>query len=152
MHHLIVFGYLVATALAFAMVEINIEGPDGWAASLPTWRIQNKWTRWFYGNRPLTGYHVWIQLFVLLMAHLPFALLGLPWTGMLELRVMGFVILFYIVEDFLWFVLNPAYGLKRFRREHIWWHAPFWWWIMPRDYWVFIVLGCFSYAIGTWMK
>jgi len=24
------------------------------------------------------------------------------------------------VEDFLWFVLNPAYGMRRFRREHIW--------------------------------
>ena len=152
MEHLIVIVYLLMTAVAFAMVEINIEGANGWASSLPTWRIHNKWTKLIYGNRPLTGYHLWLQLFVLLMAHLPFALFLWSWSWMQELRIMGFVILFYIVEDFMWFVLNPAFGIRRFRRENIWWHAPLWWWFMPRDYWVFIVLGCCTYAMGTCLR
>jgi hypothetical protein len=65
--------------------------------------------------------------------------------------VVGFVIVFFIVEDFLWFVLNPAYGIRRFRKQHIWWHSPTWWWIMPRDYWVFLLVGCGSYAAGVWL-
>jgi hypothetical protein len=152
MEHLLLAGYLLAAAFTFARVEIEIEGPHGWAESLPTWRICNRWTKLFYGNRPLTGYHLWLQVFVFLLAHLPFALRLCPWSWPAELRVIGFVILFFIVEDFLWFVLNPAYGLKRFRREHIWWHAPTWWWCMPRDYWVFLVLGCAIYLAGTWLK
>jgi hypothetical protein len=69
----------------------------------------------------------------------------------MELRVIGFIIFFFLVEDFLWFVLNPAFGIRRFRREHIWWHAPTWWWIMPRDYWVFSIIGCGAYVAGVWM-
>jgi hypothetical protein len=150
--HLIFAAYLLVTAFVFARVEIEIEGPDGWAEKLPTWRISNKWTKLFYGNRPLTGYHFWLQLFVLMMAHLPFALRAWHWSWAMELRVVGFIILFFIVEDFLWFVLNPAYGIRRFRREHIWWHQPTWWWIMPRDYWVFTLLGVGTYALGSWLR
>ena len=39
-------GYLVwvvLMAIAFAKVEIQIEGAAGWAASLPTWRIEKHW-------------------------------------------------------------------------------------------------------------
>jgi hypothetical protein len=151
MHHLVLCGFLVALAFAFARVEIEIEGPHGWAANLPTWRISNRWTKIFYGNRPLTGYHFWLQVFVFLMAHLPFALFFVPWSWAGELQVVGFVIVFFIVEDFLWFVLNPAYGIRRFRKQHIWWHSPTWWWIMPRDYWVFLLVGCGSYAAGVWL-
>ena len=133
-------------------IEIEIEGPDGWAAKLPTWRISNKWTKIFYGDRPLTGYHLWLQVFVVMMAHLPFALRAWQWTGAMELRVIGFVILFFIIEDFLWFVLNPAWGIRRFHPDHIWWHKPTWWWIMPRDYWVFTLIGLATYLLGSWLK
>jgi hypothetical protein len=140
--------YLFVTAAVFATLEIQIEGPNGWAANLPTWRLDNRWTRLFYGARPLTGYHLWMQVFVLLMIHVPLALQPSIWSWGLELRVASFYPLFFIVEDFLWFVINPAFGLARFRREHIWWHAPSWWWIMPRDYWVFGLLGGFAYAVS----
>jgi len=152
MQHFVLAAYLLLAAFTFARVEIEIEGPHGWAANLPTWRISNQWTKIFYGSRPLTGYHLWLQIFVLTLAHCPFALGLCPWSWPMELRVIGFVILFFIVEDFLWFVLNPAYGLKRFRREHIWWHAPHWWWFMPRDYWVFLTVGCGIYLAGVWLK
>lgn len=149
MHHVIFLAYLFAAAFVFARLEIQIEGPHGWAANLPTWRINNRWTKIFYGSRPLTGYHLWMQIFVLLLVHCPFTLGFVDWSWRPELRVIGFTILFFIVEDFLWFVLNPAYGLRRFRKQHIWWHAPTWWWIMPRDYWVFGLLGVGLYVMGT---
>src|SRR4051812_25510323 len=103
---------VLVTAFLFAKVEVHIEGDSGWAEKLPTWRIKNRLTDLFYGGRPLTGYHLWVQLFVLAMVHVPFAV-GLAWSPRAEALVVSFMILFWIVEDFLWFVVNPAYGLRR---------------------------------------
>jgi hypothetical protein len=89
-----------------------------------------------------------MQIFVLLMVHVPLVLDTAAWTWGMELRVASFYILFFIAEDFLWFVLNPAFGIRRFRKEHVWWHAPTWWWVMPRDYWVFGMLAGFAYGIS----
>jgi hypothetical protein len=146
--HLLFFVGVALASTLFAMLEIQIEGGQGWAAGLPTWKVDNRLTRLCCGNRPLTGYHFYMHLLVLTFLHLPF-LIGLAeWTWRHELRVLGFLILFYITEDFLWFVFNPAFGLRRFKREHIWWHAPSWWWIMPRDYWVFLPVGVGMYLVS----
>jgi hypothetical protein len=139
---------VIASATVFALLEIQIEGANGWAERLPTWRIHNRFTRLFYGGRPLTGYHFYALLFIAVLSHVPFLIGVAPWTAAAELRVAAFVILFFIVEDFLWFVLNPAYGLKRFRRESVWWHARAWWWVMPREYWVGIPVAALCYWLA----
>jgi hypothetical protein len=146
--HLVFFAAVAAAAALFALVEIQIEGADGWAARLPTWKVDNRWTRWFYSGRPLTGYHLYIQLFVLLFVHLPFltSLAAPSWTA--EARVISFMTFFWLAEDFLWFVFNPAFGIRNFRKERIWWHARSWWWIMPRDYWIFTAVGALLYAFS----
>ena len=105
MEYLLFALFVLVTAFTFARVEIEIEGPHGWAEKLPTWRISNRWTKLFYGSRPLTGYHLWMQLFVVLMAHLPFGLSAWHLTWGRELQVVGFIMLFFVIEDFLWFVL-----------------------------------------------
>ena len=148
MAQIFIVVYLLVTALVFARLEIQIEGPNGWAANLPTWRISNRWTKLFFGSRPLTGYHFWMLIFVFLMVHAPLVLQTSLWSWGMELRVVAFYIMFFLAEDFLWFVLNPAFGIRRFRREHIWWHAPQWWWVMPRDYWVFGMVGTCAYALS----
>jgi hypothetical protein len=142
---------LLVLSTLFALVEIHIEGDAGWAASLPTWRIQNRWTRLFYGSRALTGYHLYVQLFVLGMVHLPFLLSLTPVSWRAEARILAFMILFWILEDFLWFVLNPKFGIRRFRKEHVPWHAPTWWWLMPRDYWLFLPVAVWlMWVSGPW--
>jgi hypothetical protein len=146
--HLIFAATLFSISAAFAQLEIEIEGSAGWASDLPTWRLQNRWTRRLLGARAVTGYHLFIHIFVFLLAHLPFALSLVPFSLAAELRILSFLILFWLVEDYLWFVLNPAFGWRRFRREEIWWHAPNWWWIMPRDYWLFGPLGLLLYALS----
>lgn len=149
--HALFVGYLVLTSTAFALVEIQVEGPNGWASKLPTWKIDNKWTRRFFGSRPLTGYHLYLLLFIMLIVHIPYAL-GLAQPNVeTELRIISFVILFGVVEDFLWFVLNSAFGLHKFRSEHIWWHSDAWWWIMPREYWILGPVGVALY-IWSWMS
>jgi len=148
MPHLQFVIAVTVVATLFALAEIQIEGPHGWAVNLPAWRVENRWTRLFYSAKPLTGYHLYTQLFTLALIHLPFALGLVAWSGKMEARVLAFFILFWVVEDFLWFILNPAFGLKRFKREHIWWHAPTWWWIMPRDYWIFTPIGILLYGVS----
>lgn len=149
MNHIIFFLFALLTATLFALTEIQIEGVQGWAASLPTWRVENRWTRLLYGGKPLTGYHFYVLLFVCAMLHLPLALSFTTFSWAVELRLLAFMIFFWILEDFLWFVLNPAFGLKKFKRENIWWHASAWWWIMPRDYWIFFPIGLLCY-LASW--
>jgi hypothetical protein len=147
--HIVFALFLVAAAAAFALLEIQIEAGTGWAAGLPTWRKENRWTRLLLGGRPLTGYHLYCHLFVLVMLHLPFGLGLAVWSAPGEARVVAFLILFWVLEDFLWFLLNPQFGLRGFRRERVAWHAHAWWWIMPREYWIFLPLALALY-VWSW--
>ena len=149
MQHILFFALLLLAATAFALLEVQIEGADGWAARLPTWRVRNRLTERFLGARSITGYHLYVHLFVLLFAHLPYAVVPDAWAWQVELRIIAFIILFWILEDFLWFVFNPHYGLRRFRAEDAWWHAATWWGPMPRDYWIFLPLGLALY-LAAW--
>ncbi len=126
--------------LFFAQVEIQIEGKDGWAKSLPTWRIEeHPLLDIFWGGRAMTGYHAWVFSFMFLIFHFPHILLGKFFLS-LELRILGSIMLFWIIEDFLWFVLNPHWGLGKFSAEHISWHKH---WAMgiPVDYLTFSIVG-----------
>lgn len=141
------FAGVLAAAACFALIEIQIEGPAGWAANLPTWRLKNSWLARLFPGRPLTGYHLWILVFIVVVAHLPFAF-GLPLTWQTELRAIAFILLFWVAEDFLWFVLNPHFGIRRFRPQHIPWHRQAWWWIAPRDYWIALTVGIALYVLS----
>jgi len=148
MPHLLFGVALLAAATVLARLEIEIEGARGWASGLPTWRVENRWTRLLLGSRALTGYHLYLHLFVLLLLHLPFALSLVPPSWAAELRLLAFLVLFWILEDFLWFVLNPRFGLSRFTRAHVWWHAQSWWGFMPREYWIFLPVGLALYLVS----
>ncbi|MBL8880672.1 MAG: hypothetical protein JNG88_16285 [Phycisphaerales bacterium] len=147
--HFLFFIGLTAAAAAFALLEIQVEGPNGWAANLPTWRIPSigvgRWIAKLFPGRPLTGYHLWMLVFMVIVVHLQFAF-GLPWSWAGEMRAIAFFLLFWVAEDFLWFVLNPHFGIRRFRPEHIPWHSRAWWWVAPRDYWIATVIGLALYA------
>lgn len=142
-------GWVMLLGFFFAQTEIQIEGAAGWAANLPTWRIERHWLLdLFWGGRAMTGYHAWIFPCIALFFHFPFFFLQ-QWSPRLEARAIGCIMLFWIVEDFLWFVLNPAYGLARFSPEQVPWHKH-WWLGAPTDYWISLcaaalLLG-FSYA------
>lgn len=136
----------------FAHVEIQIEGSAGWAAGLPTWRIEQHWLLdIFWGGRAMTGYHAWVFPFVALFFHFPLFFMQ-QWSLKLEARVLASIMLFWIVEDFLWFVMNPAYGIDHFNPAGIAWHKH-WWWFAPTDYWTFLgmsaVLFWFSFRISA---
>jgi hypothetical protein len=124
----------------FAKTEIQIEGASGWAASLPTWRIEKHLLLdIFWGGRAMTGYHAWVFSFMFLVFHLPQILPG-TFSWRIEARCVAALMLFWIVEDFLWFVLNPAFGLERFSQANVPWHKH---WLLgvPTDYLTYMLLG-----------
>ena len=134
------FAYILVLAFFFAKVEIQIEGGQGWAAGLPTWRVEQHWLLdIFWGGRPMTGYHAWVFSFMALVFHLPPVLMG-GWSLALEARILGSLMYFWTIEDFLWFLLNPAYGWAKFTPADIPWHKH-WALGVPWDYLTFSVIG-----------
>src|SRR3954467_1930595 len=112
---LFLFGY----ALLFALVEIEIEGPHGWAERLPTWfRVRTPAAR-FYGlfmrGKPLTGYHAVMFVLPLWSFHIGF-FAGVSWSWAAEAATLAAYLAWAVVWDLLWFLLNPRFGWARFRK------------------------------------
>jgi hypothetical protein len=145
----ILLAGVLMLAFFFAKLEIQIEGPDGWASRLPTWRVEkHPLLDWFWGGRPMTGYHAWAFAFVGLTFHTPY-LFGCVPSWRMEARMLGGLMIFWIVEDALWFALNPAFGLRRLTREVVWWHKR---WIgpVPVDYVTFTLAACVLLTYSFW--
>ena len=86
-------AWVLLLAYFFAQVEIQIEGSAGWAANLPTWRIEQHWLLdIFWGGRAMTGYHAWVFPFIALMFHFPLFFLG-RWSWRAEAVVVACIIL-----------------------------------------------------------
>lgn len=148
----ILLFWILLLAFFFAKVEVHIEGDKGWGAGLPTWRIEKHWLLdIFWGGRPMTGYHAWVFPFMILIFHLVFFMQG-AWSLKMEARVIASVIAFWLLEDFLWFAINPYYGLRKFRKEHIPWHSHRWLIFMPVDYWLFLVLSALLFWYSYFSK
>ena len=147
MNYAALVGWVALMAFFFAKVEIHIEGDAGWAASLPTWRIKDHpILKYLTFGRDLTGYHFWMLSFMALAFHLPIFMTG-EFSVLVEVRILACFALFFVFEDFLWFVFNPHYGLRRFNPKNVPWHR-YWLWRVPADYIAFLFLG----ALGLWFS
>jgi hypothetical protein len=145
-------------AFGLAGIEIEIEGGVGWAERLPTWYLKRGLTGRIYGivmgQRPLTGYHVYAFTIPMLILHLPYVM-GVDWTVAGELRTIATYFVLAVVWDYLWFVLNPAYTVKRFRRGNVWWFEVPWIWRFPLDYYLGVgfsvaLVGLACLVDGSW--
>ncbi len=132
--------YILIGAFFWAKMEIEIEGPHGWASNLPTWKIDKHiLLDLFYGGRPLTGYHLWAFSVVFFIFHMPIVWVE-SWSIRKELNVIGGYYLFWVMEDVLWFILNPNFGWRKFGFKNIWWHKH-WFLGLPFDYWILGTIG-----------
>ena len=145
-------GVICALALWFALIEIEIEGPHGWALRLPTWFRTRGPAGGIYGalsgGKPLTGYHLFMASLPLVILHLPFGY-GADWSLEAEVMVLAVYPVFAIAWDYLWFILNPAYGLRRFRRGEVWWYHGPWIGRLPYEYYA-AVAASFALAAIAW--
>lgn len=127
-------AWVLVMSFFFANAEIQIEGGAGWATSLPTWRIEHHWLLdLFWGGRAMTGYHAWVFTFMALAFFAPLAFQG-RWTWRDAGLALAGLIVFWVAEDFLWFLINPAWGWVRFDPALATWHKH-WLFGAPVDYW-----------------
>lgn len=110
---------LFALCWLLAKVEIEIEGDQGWAASLPTWRWEPEWFLNLSNGKAVTGYHLWLSLFLVGMFHLPLVYAG--FTRELWAKCLSSYLLTTAVWDLQWFAWNPAWGLAKFRSTPVPW-------------------------------
>lgn len=143
-------AWVVLLAVVFALLEIQIEGSAGWAENLPTWRRpMPRWLRFLWGGRPCTGYHVYLFLFMAMVFHLPlFVETACPQRA--EAQILGGLMLFWILEDFFWFVFNPAWGVRSFRPGRVPWHR---YWVLgvPVDYVIYTVVAVALFILSLRM-
>lgn len=141
--------FLFLTSSLFALLEIQIEGKDGWAANLPTWKISKKLNGIFKTfidpDKPITGYHTYLWIFLLLLVHFPFLITS--WSIQKEYFILSYYWLMLSLEDFLWFVYNPSYGIKKFSSKYIKWHTV-WLLGLPIQYWIKFPLGILLYYLA----
>lgn len=131
----VTYFYLIAFFLA--ILEIQIEGPYGWAEKLPAWRPNPeshlvKVYKKLMSEKEFTGYHFFLNIFLLLFLHWPF-IWDWHWSIFEELEILGLYLMFVVVWDFLWFVLNPHFSLHDFGPAKVWWHKK-WLGKFPVDY------------------
>lgn len=137
------FILLVIVSYLLARVEIEIEGKYGYAKKLPvSWRTENKWLRYFFTG---TSYHLYMGLFLLALVHLPFVC-GASWSWGREMLVLSFLAFLTVAEDFLWFVFNPHFGIRKFKRASIPWFKQYWLGFLPFWYWYYIPIGVLLYV------
>lgn len=129
-------AYFFVIALVLAHLEIQIEGPHGWAEKLPTWRWDSPGVRRWLG-KPVTGYHLCLMTFILLFLHVPQFYSG-DWARESDLLAMFFLLT--VTWDVLWFACNRHFGMSRFRKGQVWWF-PAWSLGVPRPYLMAITLS-----------
>ena len=111
--------YLFALCHALARVEIHIEGPDGWAVNLPTWRWGPSWWLELTNGKEVTGYHLWLTLFLIGMFHLPLVFAG--FSRALLAKCASSYMMITAAWDLQWFVWNPAWGFAALRAREVPW-------------------------------
>lgn len=141
--------FLFLFCLVLASLETQIEGADGWAANLPTWKPDpSKWFSRLYGKimggRDLTLYHLLVFTLVLVFLHYPY-FAGKTWNFTSELTTFSFFFIVAIIWDFLWFVVNPKYDFGSFLGRHVLWHRK-WLLHLPVDYWLALIISALLYA------
>lgn len=145
--------YIFVLATALALLEIQIEGPNGWARNLPTWRpSRDKWYSRVYekimSGKELTGYHSAMFSFVFLVFLFPY-FLGTTLNLENFLKTLSFFFIFIALWDFLWFVFNPFYPIKNFKRDNV--NHKAWFLNMPVDYWATLAVSLAVVLVGQYL-
>lgn len=148
-------AWLFGAALLLALVEIEIEGRFGWAEKIPTWYrttgVCGKAWGLFLAGKPLTGYHLFLNALLLLLLHSGFFILGAAWSVRDEMLLVAKFFVFAAFWDFLWFVFNPFYGLRNYKKTTVWWFSKSRWLfgLFPLDYAVGIGMSLIpAYFVG----
>jgi len=140
MNTLLIFSWIVLAFIVMAFLEKTIEGPNSWGRKTYGWRyIVSKKLR-----LTLTEYHLFFWIFLILLFSLP---LIINYSNkLLGILISAFCIGF-IIEDFLYFIVNPYFGIKKFNKKQANWYP----WIglgkfqIPVSYLIGIIITILSW-------
>ncbi len=132
------FWFLLA--MVFACVEIEAEDKHGWAHYTPAWHRRRGFIPRIFGfinaGKPLTGYHLFMLFLPLMIFHAPY-FMGVEWTAAKELMSVAMYFAWCPLRDYLWFVLNPHFGWRRFNKVNVWCDAKYRWMLrIPLRYFI----------------
>ena len=118
--------FICIFALLYALLEIEIEGPNGWAKNLPTPKILFHFTQ----------YHVIMNLIVILI------FFRIYYNNKNDFTKTIFIItLWFMLEDTYWFIYNSKYTLKKYNKKFVKWHK--WYMGLPLGTWIsFAIFLC----------
>ena len=130
--------YILLIFVSIAFWEAYIEGKNGWASKSVGWRMKKN----LIFIKGITAYHFWAWMIMIPMfLALPLIIYGF------DLKLFGVLATGYfwgaILEDFLWFVVNPAFHFKNFNSKHVKWHR----WVklgiieIPSGYFIYFFIG-----------
>jgi len=135
-----IFIWMFILALFHSLQETQIEGKAGWARHLPTFRISTFITKLLL-NKEITGYHIFMLIMWIIIFHGIY--LFLPFSLKTEFTIFGLLSWYFVIEDFLFFLVNPHYGIKKFRPGLIPWHNRWVFNFIPITYAWGIIIGIF---------
>ena len=113
---ILLFLTIQAAMAIFALAEAYQEGKHGWKYN----------HRWFSvpipGGYWLHAYHVFmfVGIFPLFLFVLPILIAG--WNTHLFLILLFSYLIGLVLEDFLWFVVNPQFSFKKWNPRYVRWY------------------------------
>jgi hypothetical protein len=120
--------FICLFALLYALLEIEIEGQDGWAKNLPTPKMLFHFTQ----------YHVIMNLIVILI------FFKIYYKQKSDLLKTIFIIsLWFMLEDTYWFIYNSKYTIQKYNKECVPWHR--WYYGLPLGSWISIFIFIMIY-------
>ena len=115
MNILLIFVVVIWAFICMAFWEAYIEGRNPWAKASAGWRLT------FHKNRLITAYHFWLWIFIFSLFSLPLIISG--WDLKLFGVLFSAMSLGLVVEDFMWYVINPFYTIrKHWNPESAYWY------------------------------
>ena len=127
--------YTLLSGLIYSLIEIEIEGPNGWCEKLPTCNFVK------LGSKNMILYHIYMLIYLTItyISMYTFTYNSISIENVCN--VVSNISLFLMVEDVLWFSLNPYYTIGKYTKEDITWHSnqP-WIFSVPLDNYIILTL------------
>ncbi|MBU1446200.1 hypothetical protein KKD70_02980 [Patescibacteria group bacterium] len=113
--------YFFVIAFALIVIENKLEVKYKFAKKIHNLRIKSRFTSFVFGGKEISGYFIFVMIGLFLFLHIPF-LITASWSIGAESEIFAVLLLAGIFWDFLWVVLNPYYGVRKFNQKHLYWY------------------------------
>lgn len=132
------FLFVILFSTVYALIEIEIEGKNGWMKGLPTPKVLK------LGTKNMTLYHIY--MLILIIGTIIFQN-NMVFTLNSFLYSLTNILLILFLEDILWFIFNPHFTIKKYLKKDIWWHSKQpWYFGMPlHNYIISLIVLIISY-------